>query len=154
MLSTYNVLINTFACNSVKKFVLHNKIAGKTRSLMEPKFVSTLIRVGLLLYRIKNVAINDIPQMKQINGIIIQNILNLFRNLFLVAQLNCTYFDILVPRGSFICFKPCIVVVDENWSQVNDAALKNTIFLDILTVFFFTIAIFTETRMTIKLNMK
>lgn len=86
MLSTYNVLINTFACNSVKKFVLHNKIAGKTRSLMEPKFVSTLIRVGLLLYRIKNVAINDIPQMKQINGIIIQNILNLFRNLFLVAN--------------------------------------------------------------------
>lgn len=53
---------------------------------MGPKFESTLIRVGLLLYRIKNVAINDIPQMKQINGIIIQNILNTFRLLFLVSH--------------------------------------------------------------------
>ena len=76
MLSTYNVLINTFACNSVKKLVLHNMIAGKTRSLIGPKFESTLIRVGLLLYRNKNVAINDIPHMKQINGVRIQNILN------------------------------------------------------------------------------
>lgn len=63
--------------------------AGNWISFIGPKLVSTLILVGLDLYRNKNVAIRAMAHMKQTIGTITQNaIVNRF------------------PLGSLTCFNP------------------------------------------------
>lgn len=109
------------------KLGLQNVTAGNSISLMGPKFVSTFMRVGFDLYRIKNVAINAVAHRKQNTGVNPQK-----------TRVN------VLPRGSLTCLTPdeaatirisiklCptlpwMVAVDENWSQVVDKARLKTL---------------------------
>lgn len=87
------------------KFGLQKMTAGNSISLIGPKFVSTLMRVGLDLYLMRNVTINAIAQTKQNIGVKAQ-------------KQRVDWFPLL----SLIFLTPWIVVVDENCSQVIDRA--------------------------------
>lgn len=71
------------------KFVLQRVTAGKFISLIGPKFVSTLILVGLDLYRARKVPMRTLAQIKQTAGPMTQK-----------ARM------VRLLLGSLVCFKP------------------------------------------------
>lgn len=106
--SSYSDFFSSLILVKVIKFGLQNVTAGNSISLIGLKVVSTLIRVGLDLYRVRKVAIRATALKKHTIG--------------MKTQKNCVN---LFPRWSITCFKPWIVVVDVNSTHVKSTARFN-----------------------------